>query len=105
MIARNQLARFELDRFYDGPAPEDADAALACGGFAILARLRARQAGRYCDEAARSILARRRRWRLDRARHGGHPDSDRAWATLLVTFRAAGLAARRAATPETRGEI
>jgi hypothetical protein len=98
-------ARSEIDRFYDGPAPEDADAAFACGGFAILARLRARQAGRHCDEAARSILARRGRLRLDRCRHGGDPDRDRAWAALLATFRAAGLAARKAATPETRGEI
>jgi hypothetical protein len=111
------IARSELDRFYDGPAPEDADAALACGGWTKLARLRARQASLHCDSEARLILRRRRRLRLrardprddsgdDSGSHpGGDPDSERALAAGLTTLRAAALAIRRAATPGTRGEI
>jgi hypothetical protein len=105
-------ARNELNRFYDGPAPEDAEAALACGGWTHLARLRARQASLHCDAEARLILVRRRRLRL-RARNPGNnpggdpghnPGGERALAAGLATLRAAALAIRRAATPEPHSE-
>lgn len=97
------IARSDLDCFYDGPAPEDAVAARACGGFAILARLRARQAGLQCDAAARSILARRRRLQPEGTGRR-NADRDRVMAALLASIRAAGLAARRAALPEAGGD-
>jgi hypothetical protein len=109
LIGHCVIARSELDRFYDGPAPEDAADALACGGWTELARLRARQASLHCDAEARLILVRRRRLRLrardPRADPGHNPDSERALAAGLATLRAAALAIRRAATPGTRGEI
>jgi hypothetical protein len=98
----------DIDRFYDGPPPEDLDRAIACGGWPMLARLRARHDSRRCDTEMRLILARRRRGRprpLDRTIDPTDQWAvDRSFEVRLALFRIAGLAACMAAAPETRGE-
>ncbi|MDZ4736250.1 MAG: hypothetical protein SGJ07_07860 [Rhodospirillaceae bacterium] len=94
------ISRDDLDLFYDGPLPEDVARAAACGGWAILARLRASHTSHRCDSEARLILARRRRARL---RTTAFVATDRAFSMRLVMLRAAGLAAQRASRPPLRG--